>query len=171
MDLGNFERAVGARELFSRLQEKEVSLCADPRAAGFFMRALETNEHNFAALTNIVYCNQKVRLLSYERSWARSYSHLTRSAQMYNWQDYDHFIALLDQAHQVYDQLLHPFHAAAYPVSGERFKDLAVSYASHTLALVHPKFRLSHRDQSNETGTGRIRCVVSFVAKPRECAA
>ena len=32
MDLGNFERAVGARELFSRLQEKEVSLCADPRA-------------------------------------------------------------------------------------------------------------------------------------------
>ena len=62
MDLGNFERAVGARELFSRLQEKEVSLCADPRAAGFFMRALETNEHNFAALTNIVYCNQKVRL-------------------------------------------------------------------------------------------------------------
>ena len=67
MDLGNFERAVGARELFSRLQEKEVSLCADPRAAGFFMRALETNEHNFAALTNIVYCNQKVRLLSYEQ--------------------------------------------------------------------------------------------------------
>ena len=110
-------------------------------------------------------------MLSYERSWARSYSHLTRSAQMYNWQDYDHFIALLDQAHQVYDQLLHPFHAAAYPVSGERFKDLAVSYASHTLALVHPKFRLSHRDQSNETGTGRIRCVVSFAAKPRECAA
>ena len=84
---------------------------------------------------------------------------------MYNWQDYDHFIALLDQAHQVYDQLLHPFHAAAYPVSGERFKDLAVSYASHTLALVHPKFRLSHRDQSNETGTGRIRCV-SFALKP-----
>ena len=41
-----------------------MSLRADPRAAGFFMRALETNEHNFAALTNIVYCNQKVRLLS-----------------------------------------------------------------------------------------------------------
>eukprot|EP01045_Picozoa_sp_COSAG04_P039515 COSAG04_NODE_11118_length_729_cov_1.603175_2_plen_38_part_01 len=38
MDLGNFERAVGARELFSRSQEKEVSLRADPRAAGFFMR-------------------------------------------------------------------------------------------------------------------------------------
>ena len=86
---------------------------------------------------------------------------------MYNWQDYDHFIALLDQAHQVYDQLLHPFHAAAYPVSGERFKDLAVSYASHTLALVHPKFRLSHRDQSNETGTGRIRCVLRAKALVR----
>lgn len=67
---------------------------------GFFMRALENNEHNFAALTNIVYCNQK----------------------LYNWQDHDHFIALLEQAHRVYDQLLHPFHAAAYPVSGERFK-------------------------------------------------
>ena len=75
---------------------------------------------------------------------------------MYNWQDYDHFIALLDQAHQVYDQLLHPFHAAAYPVSGERFKDLAVSYASHTLALVHPKFRLSHRDQSNERNERKL---------------
>ena len=48
----------------ARLKEKEVSLRADPCAAGFFMRALETNEHNFAALTNIVYCNQKVRLLS-----------------------------------------------------------------------------------------------------------
>ena len=67
---------------------------------GFFMRPLENNEHNFAALTNIVYCNQK----------------------LYNWQDHDHFIALLEQAHRVYDQLLHPFHAAAYPVSGERFK-------------------------------------------------
>jgi hypothetical protein len=68
--------------------------------AGFFARALESNEHNFAALTNIVYCNQK----------------------LYNWQDHDHFMALIEQAHEVYDQLLHPFHAAAYPVSGERFK-------------------------------------------------
>ena len=51
MDLGKFERAIG-----------------------FFMRALEMNEFNFAALANIVYCNQK----------------------LYNWQDYDHFHALLE---------------------------------------------------------------------------
>ena len=58
------------------------------------------NEFNFAALTNIVYCNQK----------------------LYNWQDYDHFHALLAHAHDAYDQLAHPFHAAAYPISAERFK-------------------------------------------------
>lgn len=112
MDLGNFDRA-----------------------AGFFMRALEANERSFAALTNLVYCNQK----------------------MYHWQDYNHFIALLDQAHEVFDQMVHPFHAAAYPVSGERFKDLALSYASNTLSLVHQKFRLSHREANETSASPRIR--------------
>jgi predicted O-linked N-acetylglucosamine transferase (SPINDLY family) len=112
MDLGDFERSIG-----------------------FFMRALEMNEFNFAALANIVYCNQK----------------------LYNWQDYDHFHALLEQSHDVYDQLVHPFHAAAYPGSPERFKDLAVAYASNTLALVHPKFRLSHREPNATSTGGRIR--------------
>lgn len=133
--------------------------------AGFFASALARNENNFAALTNIVYCNQK----------------------LYNWQDHNHFMALVEQAHSVYDQLLHPFHAAAYPVSGERFKvrttatlvpaqfhtrammlqDLAVSYASNTLALVHPKFRLSHRDQNDTINPERVRYVIIQIPMDR----
>lgn len=135
-------------------------VCSFHVCAGFFARALENNQHNFAALTNIVYCNQK----------------------LYKWQDHNHFMALIEQAHEVYDQLLHPFHAAAYRVTGERFKvhhrcktvagddalpthhvpcqDLAVSYATNTLALVHPKFRLSHRDQNETISSDRVRCVL-----------
>ena len=112
MDLGKFERAVV-----------------------FFIRALEANEQNFAALTNLVYCNQK----------------------MYNWQDFDHLIALLIEAHEVYDQMLHPFHAAAYPLSSEKFKDLAATYAFNTLALVHQKFRFNHRDVNETSMSSRIR--------------
>ena len=39
-----------------------------------------------------------------------------------------------------------------------RVQDLAVSYASNTLALVHPKFRLSHRDQNDTVSSPKIRC-------------
>lgn len=102
MDLGKFQRAAGVYKLCVCLSVATLFHPIHTHAvcAGFFARALERNENNFAALTNMVYCNQK----------------------LYNWQDHDHFMALIEQAHSVYDQLLHPFHAAAYPVSGERFK-------------------------------------------------
>ena len=47
-------------------------------------------------------------------------------------------MALIEQAHEVYDQLLHPFHAAAYPVSGERFKvrRAARPIAGHAIVLL-----------------------------------
>ena len=107
------------------------------RALGFFMRALQNNEKNYAALFNIVYCNQK----------------------LYNWQDYDQFHMMLEQAYTLRQQILHPFHAASYPLSALRFKQIATRYASRTLALVNPKFRFNPSKDLNESGGAcRVPC-------------